>query len=463
MEAPIASNLLQNSAPTWLTFAFGHWVITIFLAFALFWAFRDLYFFLRYRGCEFQIRDGYRVETNPEMLVVLIHGTWGRRTEFLNEKDHLCDVLKTKLEDRKPEFRWLTWSGANLRIARSSACEYLVTKLNDAVCENKSIRSVLLIAHSHGGNIAYDAAAKMIRLGVCTRKSLDLTEQQPEHEKPTIAVVALATPFLLEQENKLSFLHLLTPCAFVAIVIAIAYWPPWLKSFFLTLLSGYLAVNVYVHSLIWLLIIASLFFISRWLLSLSTIRGFVPPVERNEAPPVLAIVNPNDEAMAAISLFKLLEGMLRGAMRYLRTTFLPKTDLLATMLAPLPLIAFVCIAYRLGNLPAESSALSWIFWNDTVRRILEIYALIGVLVVSVLVAVIAARILFRLLGALLLILVIPDAFIYARTKEFHVMPAPLGSCEMIANYPSGDPVIFHSDFANTTYFDMLLKWIKRRC
>ena len=88
---------------------------------------------------------------NPDVVITLVHGTWGRHTPWTNVTSPLCRAL-LDLGDRVALVPF-GWSGRNRAEARSRASEQLRVRLAELVARYPGA-SHYVIAHSHGGNIA---------------------------------------------------------------------------------------------------------------------------------------------------------------------------------------------------------------------------------------------------------------------------------------------------------------------
>lgn len=132
---------------------------------------------------------------SPELVVHLVHGTWGRgffprrrsarsqrkplwfesgspfTTEFINA----CQA-----KGIEAELRAFLWSGANSIRERDIAAEALCAALASSHAGRPAARQIV-VAHSHGGNIALRALHRSATEG---------------YEVGEVHVVALATPFI---------------------------------------------------------------------------------------------------------------------------------------------------------------------------------------------------------------------------------------------------------------------------
>jgi hypothetical protein len=116
---------------------------------------------------------------NARFVVTLVHGTWAGKREWTKEDSSvLCSQLKDELRSRggvrftEP----LVWTGDNNHKDRLDASERLSELLRTS-CEGAK-QIPVIIAHSHGGNIALKAVGS-----------------SPDLPCKTL-IVALATPFL---------------------------------------------------------------------------------------------------------------------------------------------------------------------------------------------------------------------------------------------------------------------------
>jgi hypothetical protein len=124
-----------------------------------------------------------------ELLITLLHGTWGRgffprlRTQdqrplWFEKKSPFPRRLSAELTDIPHEINPLLWSGSNSIFERDKAAHALATHL---IAEQikKPQATQIVIAHSHGGNIALRAL-----------------EYLKNHGASHPLIVTLATPFV---------------------------------------------------------------------------------------------------------------------------------------------------------------------------------------------------------------------------------------------------------------------------
>jgi hypothetical protein len=207
----------------------------------------------------------YGVTVKRRVIVHLVHGTWGRGFVSVVRQDieasgqwrFLCRILNSakkktlwfeaKSEFRKSvlnkvdpelrdaiEFREFLWSGSNSMNAREFAAEGLRTHLRAAFSEAPDACH-LLIAHSHGGVVAFDAVT---REGGTASRQLD-------------GLLSLGTPYLsLEEDASVE-----KGAEDVLKVLMFALLPTAVATFFLALLvtlvaAGFHAAAVWLGSMI---------------------------------------------------------------------------------------------------------------------------------------------------------------------------------------------------------------------
>jgi pimeloyl-ACP methyl ester carboxylesterase len=107
-------------------------------------------------------------------LIVLVHGTFGRNSEWTTPGSTFLRLLAAQFP-APPLFWVFRWSGDNSEAARARAGIDLCRFLKALSCRWPA-KKCYVIAHSHGGNIA--------------RQALSLPSS------PTCGLVTLATPYL---------------------------------------------------------------------------------------------------------------------------------------------------------------------------------------------------------------------------------------------------------------------------
>ena len=108
-------------------------------------------------------------------LLTLVHGTWPDPDGWVSARSFLRRELASHLGD--VVFRDFTWAGANTHSARAEAGASLARFLRAGREEHPAARHVV-IAHSHGGNVALYAM------------------RDPAARRAVDGIVTLATPFL---------------------------------------------------------------------------------------------------------------------------------------------------------------------------------------------------------------------------------------------------------------------------
>ena len=116
----------------------------------------------------------HQPQGQPSRIVLLLHGTFGKRAKWLRRGSPFCTSLLRDL-GRETAIRSVIWSGQHSVRAREQASHTLREYLRESLKEYGGVRHVV-IGHSHGGSIALKAVAVT-----------DLTE---------VDVVCLSTPIL---------------------------------------------------------------------------------------------------------------------------------------------------------------------------------------------------------------------------------------------------------------------------
>jgi len=90
-------------------------------------------------------------------LIVLVHGTWGSKSSWATpEHSEFVKAITSQLQVRAI-FEKFPWSGANSAQVRFEAATRLAQYISGQLATSQ--RNVVMISHSHGGNIAMRAAA----------------------------------------------------------------------------------------------------------------------------------------------------------------------------------------------------------------------------------------------------------------------------------------------------------------
>lgn len=150
------------------------------------------------------------------VVITLIHGTWARRAEWTMPGSALSKHLRTTV----PELRELAnfeWSGSVLQRQRvDAACDFL--RWHEDVRRRHPVAQHFVIAHSHGGNVALEAAMRDEQL----RAALG-------------GIICLSTPFLQYSEHvEIRHGALLAVATFGLGALGFAYVAPFI-SFWLVL------------------------------------------------------------------------------------------------------------------------------------------------------------------------------------------------------------------------------------
>jgi alpha-beta hydrolase superfamily lysophospholipase len=106
--------------------------------------------------------------------ITLVHGTFAHSAEWTKEGSHLRNIIEKEAGAHTKFYRF-TWSGANTRRARLEAGKALSLHLKEVRELLPSARQII-IAHSHGGNIA-----------IYARKLAGIDD---------VSIVTLNTPFI---------------------------------------------------------------------------------------------------------------------------------------------------------------------------------------------------------------------------------------------------------------------------
>ena len=104
----------------------------------------------------YESRD--RVPQDGAPIFVLVHGTWNIRAKWAKEDSHLFEEL-SRLWPRSGIYRFI-WSAANGIRQRLVAADVLSEILNQ-IEESHPSSPIVVIAHSHGGNVAAWASTKV--------------------------------------------------------------------------------------------------------------------------------------------------------------------------------------------------------------------------------------------------------------------------------------------------------------
>jgi hypothetical protein len=157
-------------------------------------------------------------QSSPLLRVVLVHGTWGRGffrkkpvAPWCHSDSIFVDRLLGEFEERMPTV-WTSiipmgWCGSNSIFRRAMAADKLKDQLETLAVDSP----ILIISHSHGGNVVLQATSKLrdvSNIYVCTLATpffrLFESDRVLDGAKPllqafSIAACVLATFFLIEK------------------------------------------------------------------------------------------------------------------------------------------------------------------------------------------------------------------------------------------------------------------------
>ena len=179
-----------------------------------------------------------------KVKIYLLWGTFAKDAEWVQPQSNFRKMLKTALagKDIEPEYRVHDWSGINSHKERNEAAKKLSDSVCDSTLELESDAPPFFIGHSHGGSVAFLAAAKVKeKLGFAPR------------------VITLGTPFLLSKRRNifLSTLILFFAVFFYSVFTLL----PAMQLLLLLSHDAYLPIYIYIPALI-----VSSIFILFWLI-----------------------------------------------------------------------------------------------------------------------------------------------------------------------------------------------------
>jgi len=155
---------------------------------------------------------------SPAPLLIAVHGTFAPNASWTKPDAPLCRTLDQALHGNAAQLicHRIEWSGANQVAARMAAIADLRTRVQ-AVLSANPLRHLILVGHSHGGNIAFKVAQEFMAY-------------------ENLRLVTLATPFLIAQPRPLGqlfsiawpLLAVLPVCLGLAVVAFLlpAHWLP---------------------------------------------------------------------------------------------------------------------------------------------------------------------------------------------------------------------------------------------
>ncbi|WP_316834426.1 hypothetical protein [Pedobacter nutrimenti] len=140
-------------------------------------------------------------------LITLIHGTFAKKAPWTDENSDFCTKIKQQLGEKSGsiQFECFDWSGINSNTARFEEGDNLAIKLNAQLLQHPDKKKII-IAHSHGGNIAMYALKK---IGASNKE---------------FRLVTMATPFLnfrIREYAENINLHLILLCILICTLLLI--------------------------------------------------------------------------------------------------------------------------------------------------------------------------------------------------------------------------------------------------
>lgn len=120
-------------------------------------------------------------QCTADITVIAIHGTFAQGAPWTKTTSALSKKIRAGIEKQGRTLAWhcLSWTGGNKVTDRNQAVALLHAAL-DTLLTSFPERPVILLAHSHGGNIALKAAESFI-----------------QHQN--LHIITMATPFLFAQ------------------------------------------------------------------------------------------------------------------------------------------------------------------------------------------------------------------------------------------------------------------------
>ena len=147
-----------------------------------------------------------------KLCTILIHGTWGSSSKWKEPDSNLRSWLETEMKKTYGdiEFFAVEWSGANRWRARERAKNHLINILDlHRKAENVETK-YLIIGHSHGGNIATEAARERLKI---------------DPNFPLEGVICLNTPFLKHEMRSGNTIFAMFLCIFIGIFLSLLLTP----------------------------------------------------------------------------------------------------------------------------------------------------------------------------------------------------------------------------------------------
>jgi predicted alpha/beta hydrolase family esterase len=94
--------------------------------------------------------------SSKAIRIILIHGTWAKNAEWIQDDSKLSRVLKDEFS--KVSIEKFEWDGKNNVRKRAIASKNLLKKI-----KSNSTEDCILISHSHGGNIAVNSLTNNLK------------------------------------------------------------------------------------------------------------------------------------------------------------------------------------------------------------------------------------------------------------------------------------------------------------
>jgi pimeloyl-ACP methyl ester carboxylesterase len=235
-----------------------------------------------------------------DLVITLVHGTWGRGIFWLDPvADWARDdaALATRLREAfgpQTVIRAFAWSGGNRHAARRRAAEALAADLTAALDQHPDARHVV-IAHSHGGNVALMALAR-----------------EPVLADRLAGLCCLATPVIVARQRDLGVTSV-RPLASAVVLLSIAL-TVWFQQAWLPQLTGWVRISGLLIGLLPLLLGLAALVMSRSAADRLLAELNVAP---NGRMPLLILRSPGDEASGAIAWFQFLSQLSVGLLHTL--------------------------------------------------------------------------------------------------------------------------------------------------
>lgn len=156
------------------------------------------------------------IRADSDLVVVFVHGTFHADLRYDEDSASFISEISGRLPALKIDFVQFSWSSNNLYSARIGAAKSLANYIEDVrpLLEEKC--ALVLIGHSHGGNVAMEAIRIVGSLGCCDRQ-----------------VICLGTPLMLARAKRDSYRLLAALGVWIVSVPAINVLRDGAEAFFL--------------------------------------------------------------------------------------------------------------------------------------------------------------------------------------------------------------------------------------